>query len=109
MGTPKVVIGRLLDDRLIFKPVAISKTAYWLKWLDSDELVEFTADLLKLVEQIAKGRKNSTELALFLSEWRETALLNQETDVLRDIMEAEEELNSGRGKDWTLLKKEVGL
>ncbi len=86
--------------RLIFKPVAISKTTDWLKWLDSDELVEFTADLLKLVEQIAKGRKDSTKLALFLSEWRETALLNQETDVLRDITEAEEELNAGGGKDW---------
>ncbi|MBC8235250.1 hypothetical protein H8E77_37370 [bacterium] len=109
MGTPKVVVGRLIDDSLIFKPVAISKTADWLKWLESNELVEFTADLLKLVEQIAKGRKSSTELALFLSKWRETALLNQETDVLRDIVEAEEELNIGGGKDWSLLKKEVGL
>ena len=109
MGTPKVVVGRLIDGNLIFKPVTISKTADWLKWLDSDELVEFTADLLKLVERIAKGRKNSTELALFLSEWRETALLNQETDVLRDIKEAEEELNAGGGKDWSLLKKEIGL
>ena len=93
MRTPKVVVGRLIDGSLIFKPITISKTADWLKWLEPDELVEFTADLLKLVEQIAKGRKNSAELALFLSEWRETALLNQETDVLRDITEAEEELN----------------
>lgn len=109
MGTPKVVVGRLIDNRLIFKPVAISKTTDWLKWLDSDELVEFTADLLKLVEQIAKGRKKPAEIALFLSEWRETALLNQEADVLRDITEAEEELNAGGGKDWSLLKKEIGL
>jgi hypothetical protein len=109
MGSPEVVVGRLFDGRLIFKPVAISKAADWLKWLDSDELVEFTADLLKLVEQISKGRKSSEDVALFLSEWRETALLNQEADVLKDIAEAEEELNAGEGKSWNIIKRDIGL
>lgn len=44
---------------------------------------------------MAKGKKDSFELAVFLSEWRETALLNQETDVLKDIAKAKEELNTG--------------
>lgn len=109
METPKVVVGRLFEDRLTFRPVTIAGTADWLKWLDPDELVEFTADLLKLVGQIAKEEKESTELSIFLSEWRETALINQEPDVLRDIAEAEEELDAGGGKDWSVLKKEIGL
>jgi hypothetical protein len=94
MGSPKVIIGRLINDKITFKPVLISKETEWVKWLDSEELVEFTTQLLKLVERIAKGRKTANDLELFLSEWRETALINQENDVLNDIIEAESELNA---------------
>ena len=109
MGNPKVVVGRLLDNRLLFSPIRVSKATDWLKWLDFDELAEFTTDLLSLVAQIAGGKKDVTLLTRFLDEWRETALLSQETDVLLDITEAEKELNSGDGKEWTLIKNEIGL
>ncbi len=109
MGTPKVVVGHLSEDKFTFRPVAISKAVDWLRLLDSDELAEFTADLLKLVDQVAKGKKDSDEITRFLSEWRETALLSQETDVLDDIAEAKKELDAGGGKDWSLIKKEIGL
>ena len=109
MESPKVVIGRLVKDRITFKPMIISKGNEWVKWLDSEELVEFIAELLKLADQIAKGKKDSSDIELFLSEWRETALINQESDVLDDIIEAESELGSGGGKEWTTLKKEIGL
>jgi hypothetical protein len=46
METPKVVVGRLFDNRLVFKPISISKTTDWLKWLDPEELEEFTVALL---------------------------------------------------------------
>lgn len=109
MGTPKVLVGRLLDNQMVMKPIKGLRTADWLKWLDADELVEFITELLFLTAQIAKGRKKPAEVALFLSEWRETALLNQEPDILEDIAEADKELNAGGGKNWTLIKQEIGL
>ena len=109
MGTPKVVIGRLIEDQLLVKSIAISKTVDWLKWLDADELVEFLSELLRLVTQISQGKKGAEALSLFLSEWRETALLNREPEVLADMMTAEKELDAGGGKDWSLLKTEIGI
>jgi hypothetical protein len=109
MGNPKVVVGRLLDNRLLFSPIRVSKATDWLKLLDFDELAEFTTDLLTLVAQIADEKKDVTLLIRFLDEWRETALLSQETDVLLDIAEAEKELNAGGGKEWAIIKKEIGL
>ncbi|MDQ1328594.1 MAG: hypothetical protein QG641_1879 [Candidatus Poribacteria bacterium] len=109
MESPKVVIGRLINDRLTFRPVTISKNAQWIKWLDSEELMEFATDLLKLVDQITKSKKSVSDLDLFLSEWQETALINREEGVLDDIREAELELNSGGGKEWSAIKKEIGF
>ena len=109
MGTPKVVIGRLIEDQLLVKSIAISKTVDWLKWLDADELVEFLSELLRLVTQISQGKKGAEALSLFLSEWRETAWLNREPEVLADMMTAEKELDAGGGKDWSLLKTEIGI
>ena len=45
----------------------------------------------------------------FLADWRETALINSEPDVLADIVEAEQELDAGGGKPWSQIKKEIGL
>ena len=81
----------------------------WFKWLESEELVEFFEELLKLITQISEGKKDATTLSTFLSEWRETALINSEPDVLADIAEAERELNAGGGKPWPQIKKEIGL
>ena len=71
MGNPKVVVGRLMGDGLLVKSIATSKNMNWLKWLDAEELVEFFAELLKLVTQISQGKKGADALPLFLSEWRE--------------------------------------
>lgn len=109
MGSQKVIIGKLTNDKITFRPITISKANEWLKWLDSEELVEFTSELLKLVEKISKDRKKVNDLEIFLSEWHETALINQENDILDDIIEAKAELDAGGGKEWKILKEEIGL
>lgn len=109
MRNLKLVVGHLMNDQLFVKSVTTSKHLDWLKQLDPEELVEFFAELLKLVTQISEGKKDAGTLSIFLSEWRESALLNSEPEVLEDILEAEKELTAGGGKAWSLLKKEIGL
>ena len=71
--------------------------------------MSFRAELLKMVTQISEGKKDAETLSIFLSEWRETALINSEPDVLADIAEAEQELDAGGGIPWAQVKKEIGL
>ena len=109
MKKPKLVVGHLMNDQLLVKSVATSKSFDWLKWLEPEELVEFFTKLLKLVTQISEKKKDAAVLSTFLAEWRETALLNLEPEVLKDIAEAEQELDAGRGKAWSSIKEEIGL
>lgn len=46
-------------------------------------------------------------MTVFLDEWRETALLNLEPDIIEEIAEAEKELDAGGGKEWAQIKKEI--
>ena len=109
MKNPKLVVGHLMNDQLLVKSVATSKSFDWLKWLETEELVEFFAELFKLLTRISAGKKDAERLSIFLSEWRETALINSEPDVLADIVEAQQELATGGGKEWAQIKKEIGL
>ena len=109
MKKSKLVVGHLMNDQLLVKSVATSKSFDWLKGLKTEELVEFFAQLLKLVTQISEKKKDAEVLLIFLAEWRETALLNLEPEVLKDIAEAERELDAGGGKAWSLIKEEIGL
>ena len=94
MKKPKIVVGHLMNDELFVKSVTISKSNDWLKWLEVDELVEFFEELLKLVTQISEDKESAKTLSIFLADWRETALINSEPDVLADIFEAEQELDA---------------
>lgn len=98
MESPKVVIGKLINNEITFKPMAISKETEWLKWLDPEELSEFTKQLLKLVNKITKGKKTVDDLELFISEWRETASIYQEKDILEDIAVELETSNQERAE-----------
>lgn len=98
-----------MNDELFVKSVTPSKSFDWLKWLEAEELVEFFAELFKLLTQISEGRKDAKTLSIFLSEWRETALINSEPDVLADIAEAQQELATGGGKEWVQIKREIEL
>ena len=109
MRKPKLVIGHLMSDQLFVKSVTASKHYDWHEWLEPEELVEFFEELLRLVTQISEGKKDAAALSLFLADWRETALINSEPDVLADIAEAEQELDAGGGKPWPQIKKEIGL
>ena len=109
MKKPKLVVGHLMNDQLLVKSVATSKSFDWLKWLETEELVEFFAELFKLLTRISAGKKDAELLSIFLSEWRETALINSEPEVLADIVEAQQELATGGGKEWAQIKKEIGL
>ena len=109
MKKPKLVVGHLMNDQLLVKSVATSKSFDWLKWLETEEFVEFFAELFKLLTRISEGEKDAERLSIFLSEWRETALINSEPEVLADIVEAQQELATGGGKEWTQIKKEIGL
>ena len=109
MKKSKLVVGHLMNDQLLVKSVTTSKHLDWIKWLEAEELVEFFEELLRLITQISDRKKDRETLRIFLSEWRETALINSESDVLADIAEAEQELNAGGGKPWSQIKKEIGL
>ena len=109
MKNSKLVVGHLMNDRLSVQSVATSKSFDWLKWLEAEELVEFFAELFKLLTQVSEGKKDVETLSIFLSEWRETALINSEPDVLADMAEAEQELDAGGGIPWAQVKKEIGL
>ncbi len=109
MEKHELVIGHRVNDRLIVKSIPTSKNLDWLEWLDTQEVVAFFEELLKLMTQISAGKKDAASLSVFLSEWRETALINSEPDVLADIAEAEGELDAGGGKPWPQIKKEIGL
>ena len=109
MKKSKLVVGHLMNDELLVKSVTTLKTFDWLKWLEAEKLVEFFAELLDMVTHISEGKKDAETLSIFLSEWRETALINSEPDVLADIAEAEQELDAGGGKPWTQVKQEIGL
>ena len=65
--------------------------------------------MFKLLTRISEGKQDAETLSIFLSEWRETALINSEPDVLADIVEAQQELAAGGGKEWAQIKKEIGL
>ena len=109
MKKPELVIGHLMNDQLLVKSVTTSKYFDWHKWLEPEELVEFFEELLKLITQISEEKKDAATLSIFLADWRETALINSEPDVLADIAEAEQELDAGGGKPWSQIKKEIGL
>ena len=71
-----------MNDQLLVKSVRTSKSFDWVKWLESEELVEFFTELFKLLTHISDGKKDVETLFIFLSEWRETALINSEPEVL---------------------------
>ena len=109
MKKSKLVVGHLMNDQLLVKSVKTSKSFDWVMWLESEELVEFFTELFELLTYISNGKKDAETLSIFLSEWRETALINTEPDVLADIAEAEQELDAGGGRPWEQIKKEIGL
>lgn len=109
MKKSKLVVGHLTNDELLVKSVTTSKSFDWVKWLEAEELVEFFTELFELLTHISDGKKDAEMLSVFLSEWRETALINSEPDVLADMAEAEQELDAGGGIPWAQVKKEIGL
>lgn len=60
MKNSQAIVGRILDE-LIFKSIEVSKATDWLKWLDSDELTEFSASLLN-----TDSRRKMAALTSFL-------------------------------------------
>lgn len=109
MKKPKLVVGHLTKDELLVKSITTSKHFDWIRWLEPEEFVAFFADLLKLVKRVSEGKKDVATLSIFFSEWRETALINSEPDILADIAEAEQELDAGGGESWEQIKQEIGL
>jgi len=97
LESTKLVIGKLVDNKITFKQVTISKDVEWLKWLDPEELAEFTKHLLMLISKIASRRKTIGDLELFISEWHKTALIYHEIDSNDISVELEVSINnSGR-------------
>ena len=114
MKKPKLVVGYLIDDELLAKSVKISKPLDWINSLVVEELVAFFEELLELIAQISAGKEDREALRIFLTHWCETALesedyariweslhpslqrllLNPEREILADMTEAEQELDS---------------
>ncbi len=114
MKKAKLVVGYLIEDEMLVKSVKISKPLNWISSLVVEELVPFFEGLFELIAQISEGKEDSETLRTFLDHWRETALesedyariweslppllqrvlLHPESDVLSDMTEAEQELDS---------------
>ena len=114
MKKSKLVVGYLIDDELLAKSVKISKPLDWINSLVVEELVTFFEELLELIAQISAGKEDREALRIFLTHWCETALesedyariwesihpslqrllLNPEREILGDMTEAEQELDS---------------
>ena len=114
MKDAKLVVGYLIDDEMLVKSVKISKPLDWISSLVIEELVPFFEELLELIAQISEGKEDREALRLFLTHWCETALesehyariwesihpslqrllLHPEREVLADMTEAEQELDS---------------
>ena len=107
MKKHEIVVGHHVNDRLIVKSIVPPNSLDWIESLGTEEFVEFFEELLKQLSQISEGTKDAATLTIFLSGWRETALINSEPDVLADIAEAERELDAGGGKSWPQIKKEI--
>jgi hypothetical protein len=65
MKNLKLVVGHLMNDQLFVKSVKTAKHLNWLKQLYPEELVEFFAELLKLVTQISDGKKMPKNFRFF--------------------------------------------
>ena len=65
MKKPKLVVGHLMNDQLLVKSVATSKSFDWIKWLETEELVEFFAELFKLLTRISEGKKTLNYFQFF--------------------------------------------
>ena len=114
MKKAKLVVGYLIEDEMLVKSVKISKPLNWISSLVVEELVPFFEGLFELIAQISEGKEDSETLRTFLDHWHETALesedyariweslppllqrvlLHPESDVLSDMTEAEQELDS---------------
>jgi hypothetical protein len=105
----KLVLGSYEADNLLMETFDIPERMQWLTFLHVGELVQFVKELFETILAVNAGERTIQELSRFLDEWHETALLNHEQDVLQDLHEAEWELDSGGGKEWGVLKKELGL
>lgn len=109
MKKNELVVGHHVNGRLVVKSIVPPNSLDWIEWLETKEFVEFFEELLTQLSQISEEKKDATTLSTFLSEWRETALINTEPDILADIAEAEQELDADGGKKWSQIKKEIGL
>ena len=118
MKKPKLAVGYLTDDGVLVQSVEIPKLLDWIKQLDPEELVEFFEHLLQIAIQISKGTEDRETLEEFFAYWREiaseaenyeenynsffksladsirTTLLNSGGDILANIAEAQQELDS---------------
>ena len=114
MKEAKLVVGYLIEDEMLVKSVKISEPLDWISSLVVEELVPFFEELLELIAQISEGKEDSETLRTFLDHWCETALesedyariweslppllqrvlLHPDSDVLADMTETEQELDS---------------
>ena len=114
MKKAKLVVGYLIEDEVLVKSVKISKPLDWISSLVVEELVAFFEELFQVIAQISEGKEDSKALRTFLDHWCETALesedyariwesihpslqralLNPKRDVLADMTEAAQELDS---------------
>jgi hypothetical protein len=105
----KLALGNYTADKLQVITFNVPERIAWIEFLELDELVEFVTELFEMTSSVKAGENTIQDLIQLLEEWRETALLNQESGILQDVQEAEQEISTGGGKDWDVVAKDLGV
>lgn len=80
----------------------------WLIHFDADEIAEFFTELLITITNSTLNGDWSA-VATVISDWKETAMINADEELSRDIEIGMAELEAGLGVSWEEVKQELAL
>ena len=99
MKHPKVVVGYFIDDEMFVRAVTPPEYLEWIKWLDSDEIIEFFEGLLNLVAQISQKKERGEALTIFLGGWRAVATTREDLYISEEIDDLDEDVMDSLAMD----------
>ena len=88
--------------------VAIPSGFVWLREFNSQEQAEFISGLLARVLTAIESN-NWSLVSEWVEEWKATANIYADPEVLNDVRQALRERETDKAVDWETLRKELGL
>ena len=80
----------------------------WLKHFDAEEQKEFLIELLGTIREVTE-RGNWEIVVQLVEEWKATANINAQPDLVQAIETAEADFAQGKGISWAALREELKL